>query len=127
MYKLGVTHETDILNRFKKDYAETSLDVDYILIPILSRWIPVSMTVRVEAAFERMFPKTLWTDVKYNGIGECRVFTKEEAGEIIDKLNKRFPVAKYGIQNYQKPGYEKIYFLKLIKKYKATDYFDDGD
>ena len=127
MYKLGVTHETDVLNRFRKDYAETSLEDGYIIKPILSRWVPVSMAVKIEAAFERTIPKTLWTDVKYNGIGECRVLTDEQVDQIADNLRKRFPIKKYGIMNKGKPGYEKIYFLKLIKKpekYK-TQYDDE--
>lgn len=125
MYKLGITHEDDILKRFAKakNYAKVTLGDGYELIPMLSRTIPEVKAIKVEAAWERMIKKTLWTDVDYNGIGECRVLTKPEIDFVLDNLRKRFPVEIYGKETKGRQGYIKLYVIKLVKKFKVE--YDD--
>lgn len=126
MYKLGVTHELDILKRFAKakNYAKTTLEDDYEIIPMLSRTIPEVTAIRIEGAWERMIKKTLWTDVDYNGIGECRVLTKEDIDLVLDNLRKRFPVDVYGRDTKGRRDYIKLYVIKLVKKFKVE--YDDN-
>ena len=126
MYKLGITHESDILRRFAKakNYAKTTLEDDYEIIPLLSRTIPEVTAIKIEGAWERKIKKTLWTDVDYNGIGECRVLTKESVDIVLDNLRQMFPVEVYGKQTKGRRGYIKLYVIKLVKKFKVE--YDDN-
>ncbi len=119
MYKLGVTYDRDVLRRFSKEKAEqygfanTTLTDDYLITPFISRWVPVEEAKKLEKSFNRVLKKTLWTDVKYNGIGECRILTEAQATQIKQNLDMKYPVDRYG---KPKVGYIKVYFIKLVKK-----------
>ncbi len=125
MYKLGITYESDILRRFAKakNYAKTTLEEDYEIIPMLSRTIPEVTAIKIEAAWERMIKKTLWTDVDYNGIGECRVLTNEQIDLVLENLRQKYPVDIYGKETKGRRGYIKLYVIKLVKKFKVE--YDD--
>jgi len=124
IYKLGVTHHKDASKRFKKETAEKygfkniPLEEHYWEHPVLSRWVPIMKALRLEISFRKEIPKNIWTTKKYNGITECRYFTRQEADALADNLRKQFPLDKYGGQNEGKPGYTKVYFYKFEKKVK---------
>lgn len=122
MYKLGVTHFKDATQRFSKEVAEEygfankELTDDYRPVPIVSRWVPIMKALKLEIRYRKEIPKNVWTTEKYNGITECRYFTKQEADALADNLRKQFPLNKYGGQNEGKPNYIKVYFYKFVKK-----------
>ena len=128
MYKLGITHQFDALQRFAEEnnYRCTTLKKGYILTVILSRWLPKEEALKVEQAFAKQVEKTLWTDVQYNGITECRVLTAQEANAYVNNIKERFPLSKYGGQYKGKPGRIKLYFMKLEKIKTKKDRYDDS-
>lgn len=126
MYKLGITHQFDALQRFAEEnnFRCTTLKKGYILTVILSRWLLKEDAEKVEKAFAKKIKKTLWTDVQYNGITECRVLTAQEANTYVDNIKERFPLSKYGGQHKGKPGLIKLYFMKLEKIKTKQDRYD---
>ena len=124
MYKFGKTHQTNADNRFKEQTADfygfehIALEKGYTPKTMWSRYVPENVADRLEALFKKRIPKTVWTDVQYNGITECRVFTREEVDDILEGLSKQFPAEVYG---RRKRGYVKIYFTRFTKKPK-TEY-----
>ena len=129
MYKLGITHQFDALQRFAEEnnFRCTTLKKGYILTIILSRWLRKKDAEKVEQAFARNIKKTLWTDVQYNGITECRVLSQQEASAYINNLKERFPLSEYGGQHKGKRGLIKLYFIKLEKIKTKEDRYDDSE
>lgn len=118
MFKFGVTSFDDILTRFdpethyREGWQNEPLALDYDIIPIWSAWVHKDVAAKLEEGFKKKLPKNLYTDVRYNGISECRVFTEEQSRLLRAKLEKRYP--KY-YTNSKKNGMH-IYYIMLIKK-----------
>lgn len=118
MYKLGVTNMRDAAKRLSPETAKlrgfkgVALGQDYYVIPMWSIHVPVDVAAKLEAKFKKEIKKNVWTREQYNGITECRYFTKEEVDELLDSLRKQFPKHIYGPK---RQGYIKVYFDKLVK------------
>ena len=83
-----------------------------------SRWVPIEVAQRLEESFKTI-KKNVWTRIQYNGITECRCFTKVEVDELLTNLRRRFPAEQYCTE---REGYIKVYFDQLDKKKRKIEY-----
>lgn len=124
MYKLGITTMKDAAKRLspetarQRNFRGVALGTDYYVIPMWSIWVPVETAKKLEESF-KIIKKNVWTRINYNGITECRYFTKVEVDELLANLRKRFPKHIYGIE---RQGYIKVYFDKLEKIKRKIEY-----
>ena len=130
MYKLGITNMTDAEQRLSPETAKqrgfegVALGDGYIVDAMWSIYLPVETAKKLEESFKKEIKKNVWTREKYNGITECRYFTRVELDELLDKLRKQFPKHIYGIR---KRNYIKVYFHRLTKKApKYVVQYDDN-
>lgn len=124
MYKLGVTNMKDAEKRLsvgtakQRGFRGVALGQDYYVKTMWSIWVPVEVARKLEESFKTI-KKNVWTRVQYNGITECRYFTRAEVDELLANLRERFPTEQYC---KQRMGYIKVYFDKLEKIKKKVEY-----
>lgn len=124
MYKLGITTMKDAAKRLSPEIARqrnfrgVALGSDYYVIPMWSIWVPVETAKKLEESF-KIIKKNVWTRTNYNGITECRYFTRVEVDELLANLRERFPKHIHGIE---RQGYIKVYFDKLEKIKRKIEY-----
>ena len=122
MYKVGYTDQRDVLNRFKtttaiqRKFKNVALDDGYVGLALISRWMPMSVALQEEKIFAKMFLPNVMTDIKYNGITECRVLTPQQVDEYKAYLDEKYPTERHGKPKYQ---YVKIYLTKFTKIYET--------
>lgn len=122
MYKVGYTDQRDVLRRFKtitaiqRGFKNVALEDGYVGVALISRWMPMSVALQEEKIFAKMFKRNVVTDVKYNGITECRVLTQQQVDDWKAYLDEKYPTEKHGKPKY---GYVKIYFAQFKKIYET--------
>lgn len=127
MYKVGYTDQRDVLNRFKKitaiqrGFRNVALEDGYVGVALLSRYMPMSVALQEEKIFAEMFKLNVVTDVRYNGITECRVLTPQQVSEYKAYLDAKYPTERHGKPKYQ---YVKIYLTQFTKIYETQ--YDDS-
>jgi hypothetical protein len=127
MYKVGYTDQRDILKRFTKltaiqrKFKNVPLEDGYTGLALISRWMPMSAALQEEKIFAKIFKPNIVTDVKYNGITECRVLTPQQVNEYKAYLDAKYPTERHGKPKYQ---YVKIYLAQFTKIYETQ--YDDS-
>jgi len=130
LYKFGKTMSSDIMERFSVEHHEKlnwrgiALGRDYNIRPIWSMWVPKVRAVIAEDWFSRTYPKKFFCTNEYNGITECRNWTKQEHTDFRDLLYNKYPATdeyKAEIKRLKMEGritdtHEKVYYIMLTKK-----------
>ena len=130
LYKFGRTNSEDILERFDskvhylRKWRNTPLSQDYDVKALWSAWVSKEEAKEAEQWFESNFPKTFITEVRYNGIKECRDWKPNQSYKFYALLEERYPknaeywqkVKKLTEEGALKKTHDKIYFVMLTKK-----------
>lgn len=130
LYKFGRTTSSDVMERFdtevhfQRNWRNTPLASDYDVKPLWSTWVTKEEAAEAEKWFRENYPKAFHSEVKYNGITECRDWSPRESYAFMDVLEKKYPkdgeywqrIEKLRENNELNKNYQKIYFVMLTKK-----------
>ena len=117
LYKFGKTSSRDVLERYsverhyERGWRGIPLTEDYNIKVLWSRWVTPEEAEAAEKWFKETYPKTFFTESKYNGITECRNWTSEQSYSFNKELRDRFPD-----RNPPQEATQKIYYVMFTKK-----------
>lgn len=117
LYKFGRTSFPDVLERYsiavhnREKWSGIPLAQDYNIKVIWSKWGTLAEAVEAERWFKDNYPKTFFTENKYNGITECRDWTPQKSYSFFETIQKKFPKG-----SSSKDATHKIYYIMLTKK-----------
>jgi hypothetical protein len=118
LYKLGYTQEPKAELRFAEHYHKRHnfkgipLGRDYDVRILWSAWVSKERAIELESLFANINPKEFWTDTDYNGITECRVFSKKRYAENMKLWYKLYP----SCSTKRAEGLQHVYFAELTRK-----------
>jgi hypothetical protein len=109
---------------FEHNWSNTPIALDYDIKPLWSTWVTKEVATETEQWFKATYPKTFFTEVKYNGITECRDWSPQQSYAFMNVMLKKFPKDDSYWQNIEAlkatnslyGTYEKIYYIMLTKK-----------
>ncbi len=132
MYKFGKTNSEDVLERYdpeihvQRGWRNIPLGRDYDVKVLWSMWVSKERAIKAEEWFRTKYPKKFFSLSPYNGITECRDWTKEESyffTQLLDKYYPKTPEYWREIATLRKEGnleryHDKVYFIMLTRKHK---------
>lgn len=80
-YKIGITQDYDVENRFKRDPGQYEL---YDIRVICSAYGPKTEVEELEQSLLKKYPKNLWVENKFSGVTEI---VKLSSGQLEDIIN----------------------------------------